>query len=109
SWMIIIGTIAGLLFLLKLIAEKIPSFAAALVNISGAGDPSAGSASGIANNIMARVREIGHKTIKGLGHTAHIAHRTLWAVADSTSIRNKWNELGKETIFKGPRSFVRDI
>jgi hypothetical protein len=103
-------TIGGLLFLLKMIMEKIPGFAAGLVSISGTGDTAGGSATGIASAIMGGLLKVAAGgAAKGLGYAARGGIEGAKRITSMTGVGSKWNKLGRALPFRGPRSHVRDM
>ncbi len=113
EWVMMFAKIATLLFLLKMVMEKIPGFAGHLVSVIGqAADTSPtfvgntnNSAFGLAKSIMGKAMGAAYSSVtKGLP----MAMSAGLSVARATGLNNVGNSIRQAIPFRGPVGMYRD-
>jgi len=118
DWMTRFVTIAGLIFITKMMVEKAMHIAGSLISIGGVankgGDGKGHGESGaaLAGSMMGNALGLAKGAASHLGHAAATAGRYgvrgLTLGARTSGIADKFNALGDKIPFRGPRSKWRD-
>ena len=114
EWMILLVIIAGLIFIMKLVIDKVGSLASSMFSIQVAGGKggAGGSGFGMASGMMGAALSLGAKGMSTLGDGVKTAGSYgisgATTLARKTGLADSWNKLGDAIGVRGPRTRYRD-